>query len=138
MHPRLRTAAAMLATLGGLAPAVAGTASGTLGVNINLKPPPGAVGTGLCISSTLSAQTNALVQVVCASNQFVSIEARPGRPFVGTHGGAHRFVFSPGTVIPFDLLYRSDISDISSGTITALRVFNLQRYKDRLELMVSF
>ncbi len=129
----LSAVAAMLA--GHVAvPAGAATANATFNVNITLNTPPQA---DVCVSSTLSAQTNALVKVVCRSNQFVSIEPLQGTPFVGTHGGAYRYIFAPNTVVPYALLGDSD-PHIGSGTITSLRVFNLNALHDRLELLVSF
>jgi hypothetical protein len=111
--------------------ACAGTATGLFNVNITLTP------RDVCVSSVLSAQTNATVRVVCGTEQFVSIESLPGKPFVGTHGGAYRFVFAPGTIIPSILLGESDMN-FGAGTITALRVLNLNAHQDRLELLVSF
>ncbi|NJS35282.1 MAG: hypothetical protein HC765_00765 [Brachymonas sp.] len=60
----------------------AGIASGVFTVSVAQQP------RGICISSSLSQVTNAIVRVTCQGNQFVSIEPQPGRPFVGTHGGA--------------------------------------------------
>jgi hypothetical protein len=93
--------------------------------------------TGICISSSLSQQTNALVKVTCQGGQFVSIEPREGRPFVGTHGGAFRFHFSGQNAIPSFLRGESD-PFMGQGTITALRVLNLTDRDERLELLVSF
>jgi hypothetical protein len=93
--------------------------------------------TGICISSSLSQQTNALVKVTCQGGQFVSIEPREGRPFVGTHGGAFRFHFSGQNAIPSFLRGESD-PFMGQGTITALRVLNLTERDERLELLVSF
>jgi hypothetical protein len=98
---------------------------------------------GICISSTLSRQTNALVRVTCQGNQFVSIEPREGRPFVGTHGGAYRFAFSQrsGWIGNFGGFGggASELEDsIGQGTITALRMLDLRETDERLELLVSF
>lgn len=112
----------------------AGTASGVFNVNIRLN---SSDGSGICISSSLSQQTNALVKVTCQGGQFVSIEPREGRPFVGTHGGAFRFHFSGQNAIPSFLRGESDPL-IGQGTITALRVLNLTERDERLELLVSF
>lgn len=128
----LSTATALLAGLVAV-PADAATANAMFNVNITLNPPD----IGVCVSSTLSAQTNALVKVVCGSDQFVSIEPVQGKPFLGTHGGAYRYVFAPNTVIPYSLLGESD-PHIGSGTVTSLRVLNLNALHDRLELLVSF
>ena len=101
---------------------------------------------GICISSALSQQTNAIVRVTCQGNQFVSIEARPGQSFVGTHGGAHRLAlyrygFSGTRPERADGIIgiRGAVDDwIGSGTITGLRVLNLTERDERLELLVSF
>jgi hypothetical protein len=125
-----------LGLLAAMGHCLAGTAAGVFDVRIVLdkpghSPPP----TGLCISSTLSAQTNAIVRVVCATGQFVSIESAPGSPFVGTHGGAHRYIL--GTAVPPSLQGEDDLQ-MGAGTVTALRVINLNAQQDRLELWVSF
>jgi hypothetical protein len=99
--------------------------------NVTVKP------VGICISTSLSQQTNALVKVTCQGRQFVSIEQREGRPFVGVHGGAYRFFFSRNTALPAFLQADSDLP-IGQGTITALRVLNLTERDERLELLVSF
>ena len=136
MRAILLSAAAALLTGYVVAPADAATANATFNVNITLNtaPPPQV---GVCVSSTLSAQTNAVVKVVCGSDQFVSIESVPGKSFLGTHGGAHRYIFAPSTIIPYALLGEPD-PYAGRGTVTSLRVFNLNALHDRLELLVSF
>jgi hypothetical protein len=114
----------------------AGTATGVLNVNIQLNSPNA---TGLCVSSSMSKQTQALVKVTCSGGQFVSIEPIDNRVFLGTHGGAYRFIFTGGTVLPSflqpgDSLY----AQIGQGTITALRVLDITERDGRLELLVSF
>lgn len=78
-----------------------------------------------CVSETLSERTDALVQVVCRSGNFVSIEPRQGKPFLGTHGGAFRYFFSlgSGTVSepPLDGDAVSDLY-VGYGTVTGWRV----------------
>jgi hypothetical protein len=136
MRTILHAALAVLWTGLALTQAHAGTANGVFNVNISLNAP-AQPSSGVCVSSALSVQTNAIVKVVCATNQFVSIESMPGQPFVGTHGGAHRFVFGPGTVVPA-FLWNEEDGRIGTGTITALRVLHLNPLKDRIELLVSF
>jgi hypothetical protein len=95
---------------------------------------------GVCISTSLSQQTNATVLVTCRGEQFVSIEPRPGSLFVGVHGGAWRF-HMPGnaSAIPAFLLASGELqSDIGMGTVTAMRVLDLQQRDQTLELLVSF
>ena len=112
----------------------AGNAQGGFMVSVKL------IGTGLCVNTTLSQLTNAIVRVTCQGNQFVSIEPRKGRPFLGVHGGAFRFVFSSGAAVPGFLLGDSGGSSnlIGQGTITALRVLDLTERDGKLEFLVSF
>lgn len=114
----------------------AATASGAFNVKISLSAPNER---GICISSTLSQQTNALVKVICAGGQFVSIEPRPGSNFVGVHGGAWRFSFPKNAAIPAFLMGDGETqSGIGTGTVTAMRVLGLQERDETLELLVSF
>src|SRR4051812_23980002 len=103
---------------------------------------------GGCYSRSLSEKTGASVQVVCDSGQFVSIEAVPGQPFLGVHGGAFRYslsidrdrsVYDAAAKDPFG--WRT-----GWGTVTMLRLYDVQHaggpgdfWADRpLELLVSF
>jgi hypothetical protein len=114
-------------------PTWAGSVAGHFQVKIRLQ----SHASGLCISQTLSEQTNATVTVTCRDKEFVSIEARPGIGMQFAHGGAYRYVF-----MKYDALasLRSEDSTfgMSSGTITGLRVLRIQDSSDRLELLVSF
>lgn len=80
-------------------PAAAGTVTGQFPVQIavtNGAAAPGAPANGgLCINQALSQASQATVTVVCSTNQFVSIQPFGDSPFVGTHGGAYRFVLWP-------------------------------------------
>jgi hypothetical protein len=105
-------------------------------VTVRWQPHP----TGICTSETLSAATGAVVQVVCASGQFVSIEPRPGQPFAFTHGGAFRFHFGPGVSVaeptapgPASLAFSG------AGTVTAMRVQRAGRaIEDPVEMLITF
>ncbi len=130
LKARLLSAIPLVASLLAIS-ATAGTTNERFNVNIKLAQ------RDVCVSSSLSDLTHATVRVVCVNGHFVSIEFVPGRPFVGTHGGAHRFIFAPGTTLPSDLVGESALY-MGSGTITSLRVLNLSALKDRLELLVSF
>ena len=112
----------------------AGTAVGMFQVHIRLNGPNDS---GVCVSSSLSQQTHALVKVTCSGSQFVSIEPQLGKPFVGTHGGAFRFAFTNGVGATNGSGLESDGS-IGAGTVTALRVLNLAEGDKGLELLVSF
>jgi hypothetical protein len=122
-----------IAALSALSVSFGWAATASSAFNVTVQP------IGVCISTTLSQQTNALVKVTCQGGQFVSIEPREGRPFVGVHGGAYRFAFGRNTAIPAFLQGDSDIlAQVGQGTITALRVLNLTERDERLELLVSF
>src|SRR5258705_4046826 len=112
------------------------------------QPPQQPQRAGVCYSRSLSEQTGATVQVVCDSGQFVSIEAVPGQPFLGVHGGAFPYSMS----IDRDRsLYEAAAKDpfgwrTGWGTVTMLRLYDVQHaggpgdfWADRpLELLVSF
>lgn len=107
---------------------------------VSVTPDPGIVASvppsGICTSASASGATNATVRVVCSSGQFVSIEAAPGRPFAGTHGGAFRFNFGPG--LPLPAMAAAFNMNIGAGTVTALRILNLNSQEAPLEMLVSF
>lgn len=109
--------------------AVAGVTSAAFAVQIRLD------GSGLCISQTLSEETNALVSVTCSGGQFVSIAPAPNRPFAGTQGGAFRFHIEPQARLS---LLSSPPVPFGAGTVTALRVYNSDGGDGALEMMVSF
>jgi hypothetical protein len=139
------------------APSWAGSGAENFTVGITLSPPGGSgfvagpsqpPRPGVCYSRSLSEKTGASVQVVCDSGQFVSIEAVPGQPFLGVHGGAFRYSMS----IDRDRsLYEAAAKDpfgwrTGWGTVTMLRLYDVQHaggpgdfWADRpLELLVSF
>lgn len=145
-----RTWLAIVASLwAGLA--AAGTGSTSLTVNITLHDPnavvpsiPGGSPPGtlpiapksVCISETLSEQTNGMVRVVCGTGQFVSISPFPGKPFLGTHGGAFRYTLGPGGFT--GLLAGQAMPYTGAGTVTALRIYNANGSDGPLEMLVSF
>ena len=114
----------------------AGQSSGSFSINIRLNESD----TGICVSASQSIQTNALVTVSCNSGQFVSIEPRFGKSFVGVHGGAFRFSFSNRNAVPFEALRDGKLFGDwgGNGTVTALRVMNMVETDEKLELLVSF
>ena len=134
--------------LGALAaPSGAATVGGTFDVSISLTapgtpPPPGggATPTGsadFCVSQSLSDATGAIVRVVCKSGQFVSIEPRPGSPFLGVHGGAFRHYFASG--VPADLRFLGGTDPwIGPGTVTSIRVKYLEDLDGIVEMQVGF
>lgn len=137
-------------------PALAGTDSGFLSVNITLNKP-GAVAapsssaaagirqsaggwTPTCISETLSEQSNALVRVVCGSEQFVNITPLPGKVFLGTHGGALRYYFGSGFAgrLADAGASAAHIPAGSAGNVTVLRIYNASGLDAPLQMLVSF
>jgi len=155
--PLVRVLPALVALLAG-APSWADSDAQNVTVGITLSQPGGSGVTpvppqpsqraGVCYSRSLSEKTGASVQVVCDSGQFVSIEAVPGQPFLGVHGGAFRYsmsidrdrsVYDAAAKDPFG--WRT-----GWGTVTMLRLYDVQHaggpgdfWADRpLELLVSF
>jgi hypothetical protein len=137
----------LLAAFAASLPAVGGSSSSTVPVNITLGPPgqtppvpgtPATPASGVCTSASLSESTGAVVRVVCSNGQFVSITPQPGGPFVGTHGGAYEFYWPAGSNA-FESALAAVGSAISrSGTVTSFRVYSLERIGDRLDVLVSF
>jgi len=148
---------AVMALLAG-APSWAGSDAGNVAVGITLSQRGGSGVTpvplqppqqqpqraGVCYSRSLSEQTGATVQVVCDSGQFVSIEALPGQPFLGVHGGAFRYSMS----IDRDRFGTGAAAEnpFGWGTVTMLRVYDVEQAAgpgdfraDRpLELVLNF
>lgn len=120
----------------------AGQAASQFGVNIVLVRPGSAASAeqGVCISQSLSEKTNAVVRVVCSSGQFVSISANPNARFLGTHGGAFRYVLSPTTIYSNSQLIDQGSSEFypGSGTVTAWRVYNVDGSEKLLEVLLTF
>lgn len=112
--------------------------AGHFNVNISLTKESATFdGRGLCVSESLSAQSNAVVRVACQSGQFVDISPRPGRPFAGVHGGAFRFSIGPGHWVEASLAGSAD-SLLGTGTVTAMRIYRVEDENGPLEMLVSF
>jgi hypothetical protein len=114
-------------------------ASGSFNVVISLtgsgNDPPAAPQT--CVTQSLTSAPNAIVHVACPSGNFVGIEPMPGKPFLGTHGGAFRFNFLsrwPGYVPPGD----DPTTEAGIGTVTALRVLKVGPPDQPLEILIAF
>ena len=119
--------------------ASAATAQASFTVHINLNKPDTAPNIpAYCTSQTLSQATNAIVTVVCSSSQFVSIEPQPGKPFLGTHGGAFRYYFGPGINLPPQETSHEASPYTSAGTVTTVRISRINGADGPLELLVSF
>lgn len=132
-----------------LAASQAATSAGQFAVNITVTGTDASAGAntaqqsapGVCISQTLSEKTNALVRVVCGTGQFVSITANPNARFLGTHGGAFRFVLSPGnTDLGSQLLGQGRTNDFypGAGTVTAWRIYNVNGSDGTFEVLLTF
>jgi hypothetical protein len=144
-HAFASSTLALMALLHG-APSSAGAAAGSFAVGITLNnpsAPQSAVGQDVCFSRSLSGLSRARVEVTCSTGRFVSIEAVPGQPFLGVHGGAFRYV------IPFvaeTSAWQAADAGAVQGTVTMLRVYDLTQpegpgnvWWDRpLEMRVSF
>ena len=122
---------------------LAGQAASEFGVRIALVRPGSTVNAeqGVCISQSLSEKTNAVVRVVCGSGQFVSITANPNARFLGTHGGAFRYMLSPATV--YSKPQSTDQGGLLDfypglGTVTAWRVYNADGSEEQLEVLLTF
>ena len=125
----------------------AATSTGSFSVGITLTQASGVtpragegggstIASGVCVSEILSERTNSLVRVVCGTGQFVSITPFPGKPFLGTHGGAFRYTLGMGNVNP--AMANSTTAFSGSGTATALRIYNANGSDGPLEMLVSF
>ena len=110
----------------------ADTNAASFNINISLLTRP-----GLCLSESLSQGTGAAVHVVCESSQFVSIDPMPGRPFLGVHGGAFRYMLGPGNMLTPQY---PDMPNpfVGVGTVTELRIFNADSPGGLLEILISF
>ncbi|MDB5727402.1 MAG: hypothetical protein JWQ00_607 [Noviherbaspirillum sp.] len=85
----MRALASGLALVCWTAGACAGTASAQFSVGIVMR----AMRDGVCVSRALSHAAGAIVKVDCDSNQFVSIEPDPARPFLGSMSRSRRTWF---------------------------------------------
>ncbi|MCG2594918.1 hypothetical protein LZ009_19235 [Ramlibacter sp. XY19] len=90
-----------------------------------------------CISLSLSEHTQAEVRVVCSTGQFVDIEPAAGKQFTGTHGSAYRYRLPMAANFGGSLLTPGD-AYVGGGTITALRIYNVNGSDGPLEMLVSF
>lgn len=92
---------------------------------------------GICTSTSLGNQTGAEVRVVCATGEFVSIDARPGLGFGLAHGGASRFILIERVAMDPSFNRGTD-QGVGTGTVTSARVLNNSPRGDDLEMLVSF
>ncbi len=116
------------------APVLAGTAQASFPVRITLGSPLVANGGSFCTSQTASQATNAQVTVVCATDQFVSIQPWAGSPFLGTSGGAYRFMLTPGTSVSTD----GPLWHAGAGTVTTVQIHHNKNQEEVMEILVSF
>ncbi|WP_411878437.1 hypothetical protein [Polaromonas sp. YR568] len=125
--------------------AMAGSAPAFLNVSITLRSAnsvvPG-VTSGLrapiprplaCTSETLTEPTNAVVRVVCATSQFVSIAPSPGKPFLGTHDSPFRYNLGTGAAGN-----ATTTTTTGASTVTGLRIYNAYGSAGPQEMLVRF
>jgi hypothetical protein len=107
----MRALASGLALVCWTAGACAGTASAQFSVGIVMR----AMRDGVCISRTLSNAAGAIVKVDCDSNQFVSIEPDPARPFLGSMSRIRRIWFgtAPASVPTEQMLAPENMSSLA-------------------------
>ena len=141
MRPVLFKAASGLVAFAAAFACMAGSASGTFGVDISLSSggsslSPGGNSSGVCISQSLTEQNNAVVRVVCDSGQFVSINAIPGGRFIASHGGAYNFYFGSS----YRAVNVAGYGEFAhgAGSVTAFRVFGVTESEGRLDMLVVF
>lgn len=97
-----------------------------------------------CINEALSERTGALVQVVCRSGNFVSIEPQPGRSFVGSFGGAYRYFFNLGSGSVVQVAPNGEGGAVAElyagyGTVTGVHVFDVASEPDAdLQLLITY
>lgn len=133
----------------------AGSDSAQLNVSIVLNPPSQS---GLCISQTLSEQFGAVVRIVCATGQYVSIAPLPGTRFPGTYGGAFRYPLLSGqysTALapePIGKILHSSLNNQYSpalragydrfypglSNVTDLPVYRTEGLDSKLDMLVTF
>ena len=95
-----------------------------------------------CISQSLSEQANAVVRVICGTSQFVSITPNPSARLLGSHGGAFNYVLGAGRTASQSasvggLGFSNDFSP-GTGTVTALRINNVDGTEGPLEVLLTF
>lgn len=97
---------------------------------------------GICVSQSLSEQANAVVRVLCGTRQFVSITPNPSARLLGSHGGAFNYVLGPGKTGSEPLsggnLAQSKDFYPGTGTVTALRIYNVDGSDGPLEVLLTF
>lgn len=125
-------------------PALAGSATPSFPVNITLNSPaaggapaqPAATAPagGICVNQALSRAAHATVTVVCTVNQFVNIAPAPGMPYLGTHGGAYRYLLTQAAFLPDD-----DVWEAGTGTVTTLQIVPRKHTRwDIAEIQISY
>lgn len=148
--------ASVLALTGLLTASVqAASDSAQFSISIVLNPPSLS---GLCISQTLSEQFGAVVRIVCATGQYVSITPLPGKRFPGSYGGAFRYPLLGGQ---YPLLVAPEGVDQSTpsslnnqyspalragynrfypglSSVTDLPVYRIEGLDSQLDMLVTF
>ena len=126
-------------------PALAGTAGMSFPVNITLTHPlvnppavrpQGATGnSGYCIFQSQNSSAKAIVTIVCANNQFISIQPLPETRLPPSHSGSTRFMVMPSA----PGMAEEPIWFAGSGTITTMHVpHNKWQQGEIMEVQVSY
>jgi hypothetical protein len=96
----------------------------------------------ICVSQSLSEQANAVVRVVCGTSQFVSITPNPNARLLGSHGGAFNYVLGSGRASSESssggVLGQSNDFYPGTGTVTALRIYNVDGSDGPMEVLLTF
>jgi hypothetical protein len=97
---------------------------------------------GICVSQSLSEKANAVVRVLCGTSQFVSITPNPNARLLGSHGGAFNYVLGSGRTSSESSsgggLGQSNDFYPGTGTVTALRIYNVDGSDGPLEVLLTF
>jgi len=112
-------------------PAWSGAAQASFAVQIRLD------NSSYCVSQVISGPGNAVVTVVCDSDQFVSISTQPGKSFYDTRGGAY-FLWAEDPQ-KRNLMNSENAAWRSGyGTSTSMRIFFNDDLQELREMLVTF
>jgi hypothetical protein len=92
----------------------------------------------ICVSSSRSDESNAVVEVSCQGNQFVSITPLNGQPFVGASDGGCRFTPAGAVADGSGRVDALNSDPLLNPAAPCLRVLDLTKADERLQLLVSF
>lgn len=114
-------------------PAWSGTAQASFAVQIQLD------NSSYCVSQVISGPGNAVVSVVCNSNQFVSINEQPGTSFYSNPSGVYYFPFLTDDPQKRNLMNSDGVAWRNGyGTSTSMRIFFTDELQELREMLVTF